>query len=134
MTSTNKTNSFYPVDNYKQTSSEKMSKETQSKNINHTISASEEILYRAAETQSIRGKEYNKDDNKERSFSKMATAFNAITGKDLTPAEVCLMMTILKNVRQWTNPEEAHMDSLVDAVSYQALLAEEVLTQTTPKK
>lgn len=131
MTSTNKTINFYPVDNYKYVGNSKM---TECKNIGHTISPSEEMLYKAAEIQAERGKQYDSKSTKERSFGKTAKAFNAITGKDLTPAEVCLMMTILKNVRQWTDPEEAHMDSLVDAVSYQALLSEEVLNQTTSKK
>lgn len=45
-----------------------------------------EILNQCAAVQAERGKEYGND--KERSFNQVATAFNAITRKDLTAAEV----------------------------------------------
>tara|TARA_B100000929_G_scaffold108179_2_gene85751 strand:- start:8772 stop:9143 length:372 start_codon:yes stop_codon:yes gene_type:complete len=91
------------------------------------------LLQKAAETQADRGKEYDKNKEQERSFAKVATAFNAITGRDLSPEEICLMMVVLKNVRQFSNPNRVHFDSLLDAVSYQALMGEEVLKRLQEK-
>lgn len=48
-----------------------------------------EILSQCAVVQAERGKEYGND--KERSFNQVATAFNAITRKDLTAAEVAFV-------------------------------------------
>lgn len=59
----------------------------------------------------------------ERSAGKTATAFNAITGKDLTEAEVFLLLQILKDVRQWQKGIP-HQDSLEDCIAYAALKAE----------
>lgn len=56
-------------------------------------------------------------------MGKTVTAFNAITGRDLSEAEGWLLMLILKQVRQWQTPNY-HKDSAEDAVSYSALLAE----------
>ena len=90
------------------------------------------LLQKAAETQAERGKDYDEDDNQqERSFVKTANAFNAITGRDLNPEEICLVMVLLKNVRQFSKPNRAHYDSLIDAVSYQALMGEEVIKRYT---
>lgn len=59
----------------------------------------------------------------ERSAVKTAQAFNAITGKDLTEAEVFLLLQILKDVRQWQKGIP-HQDSLEDCIAYAALKAE----------
>ncbi len=59
----------------------------------------------------------------ERSALKTAQAFNAITGKDLTEAEVFLLLQILKDVRQWQK-SVPHQDSLEDCIAYAALKAE----------
>ena len=59
----------------------------------------------------------------ERSALKTAQAFNAITGKDLTEAEVFLLLQILKDVRQWQKGIP-HQDSLEDCIAYAALKAE----------
>lgn len=76
-----------------------------------------------------RGKEYQTSKKlEERSFKSVATAFNAITGKNLTPAEVCLLLQILKDVRQWAQPRY-HADSIEDCVNYAALKGEELYKQ-----
>lgn len=82
-----------------------------------------EFLEAAIAIQAERGAEYNKDQG-ERSALALATAFNAITGKDLTEAEVWLMLQLLKDVRQWADPERYHHDSALDGVSYASLKAE----------
>jgi hypothetical protein len=84
-----------------------------------------DILNKVQEIQATRGKEYEKqkEGTKERSFNKVATAFNAITGKDITPAEVALMLQVLKDVRQWST-DSLHEDSIVDCVSYASLKGE----------
>lgn len=75
--------------------------------------------------QTVRGKEYT-NENQERSFAQVAKAFTAITSKEITPAEVCLLLQILKDVRQWQNPTRLHEDSALDCISYAALKAEEL--------
>ena len=64
----------------------------------------------------------------ERSFEKISTAFNAITGKDLTPAEVALIFQILKDVRFFSQ-DRYHHDSVVDCISYASLKAELLYNQ-----
>lgn len=80
--------------------------------------------------QQERGRDYDtsNDNGKERSFAATATAFNAITGKDITPAEVCLMLQVLKDVRQWSQ-DRLHEDSVLDGVSYSSLKGEELYRQ-----
>ena len=60
----------------------------------------------------------------ERSMGKTVRAFNAITGRDLTESEGWLMLQVLKDVRQWQNPNEYHQDSGEDCIAYAALKAE----------
>lgn len=89
-----------------------------------------DFLTAVSVVQAERGQEYDLDDDqKERSFAATARAFNAITRKDLTPAEVCLLLALLKHVRQWTNPERLHQDSLLDGLSYTSLMCEELAKQ-----
>lgn len=59
----------------------------------------------------------------ERSALKTAIAFNAITGKHLTEAEVFLLLQLLKDVRQWQKTDY-HPDSAEDCIAYAALKAE----------
>ena len=80
-----------------------------------------DFLAKAASLLTERGQQY--DTGKERSGPKIAAAFNAITGKDLTPAEVYLLLQLVKDVRQWNGPAY-HQDSAEDCVSYAALKAE----------
>lgn len=60
----------------------------------------------------------------ERSMGKTIRAFNAITGRDLTESEGWLLLQVLKDVRQWQNPNEYHQDSGEDCIAYAALKAE----------
>ena len=82
-----------------------------------------------------RGKEYDRvtgaaDDppQEERSFARVAAAFNAVHDTALTPAQVCHMLALLKQVRLFTAPT-FHRDSAADGVAYMALLAEEKSTE-----
>lgn len=86
------------------------------------------LLNECLKVQSQRGKDYDEAETQERSFAKTATAFNAITGKDLTPAEICLMLQVLKDVRQWSS-DRIHHDSVLDGVSYASLKGEELYIQ-----
>lgn len=90
---------------------------------------SQDLLNEIILIQQERGKEYEQSNSNERSFQKTADAFNAITGKHITPAEVALMLQVLKDVRQWANPNRLHYDSVLDCVSYAALKGEELSRQ-----
>lgn len=93
------------------------------------MKTSTEILKDCITVQGDRGKEYEAiSGQQERSFNAASTAFNAITGKDITPAEVCLMLQVLKDVRQWSQ-DRLHKDSVLDGVSYASLKGEELYKQ-----
>lgn len=85
------------------------------------------FLERAIEIQKERGAEYEQDTG-ERSFEKLAIIFNAKTGKDITAAEVALLLQDLKDVRQWSQ-DKYHTDSVEDCVSYASLKAELLFEQ-----
>lgn len=78
------------------------------------------------DVQKQRGEQYDKSGKGERSFAAAAQAFNAITGKDLKGSDICLMLQVLKDVRQYSDPSRLHEDSLLDKVSYASLHAEEL--------
>ena len=86
-----------------------------------------DYLRRAADIMDERGKQYDKPDG-ERSMGKCVTAFNTITGRDLTEAEGWLLLQILKDVRQWQRPG-FHQDSAEDCIAYAALKAEAKLLE-----
>ena len=73
-----------------------------------------------------RGQEYDRPAG-ERSAGPTAAAFNAITGRDLRPAEVWLILQIVKDVRQFTGAY--HQDSAVDGIAYSALKAEALASE-----
>lgn len=100
---------------------DKSNKPTESK-----MKTSTDILKECIDVQAERGTEYDADGSQERSFKQASVAFNAITKKDITPAEVCLMLQVLKDVRQWSHPDRLHEDSVLDGVSYASLKAEEL--------
>lgn len=81
------------------------------------------LLKKAAELMEERGKQYDKPEG-ERSMLRCVNAFNAVTGQDLTEPEGWLLLQLLKDVRQFQNPEKAHQDSLEDCIAYAALKAE----------
>jgi hypothetical protein len=84
---------------------------------------SHEFLQAAIDVQAERGKQYDKPTG-ERSMGATVTAFNTITGRDLSEAEGWLLLQTLKDVRQWQNPSKYHHDSALDGVAYSALKAE----------
>jgi hypothetical protein len=85
-----------------------------------------EFLNACIAVQSERGKQYDASGTGERSFAAAASAFNAVTGKSLTGSDVCLLLTMVKLVRQYSSPARLHQDSLLDGVSYLSLWAEEL--------
>lgn len=72
-----------------------------------------------------RGQQYGSGE-RECSFPQVAQAFNAITGRDLAGSDVCLLLALVKQVRQYAQPERFHEDSAVDGVNYTALQAEQL--------
>jgi len=81
-----------------------------------------ELLGRAAAHMHDRSATYD-DPEGERSMGKIVTAFNAITGRDLTESEGWMFMQQVKLVRLFTR-SEYHADSAEDNIAYAALLAE----------
>ncbi|WP_236166360.1 hypothetical protein [Pseudomonas juntendi] len=81
------------------------------------------FLQAAIDVQAGRGKQYDAPGG-ERSMGRTVQAFNAITGRDLTEAEGWLLLQVLKDVRQWQNPDNFHEDSALDGVAYSSLKAE----------
>ena len=73
-----------------------------------------------------RGKDYDQPQG-ERSMGKTVQAFNAITGHTLKESEGWLLLQLLKDVRQWSNPDSYHADSAEDCISYAALKAEALI-------
>lgn len=89
-----------------------------------------DFLAYAASLLEERGKTYDQPSG-ERSMQRTVTAFNAVTGQNLTEPQAWLFMLLLKQVRQWQKAAY-HPDSAEDSVSYSALLAES-LASGAPK-
>lgn len=87
-----------------------------------------ELLEQGKSIMQQRGAEYETEGEQERSFNSVTVAFNAITGKDLTAAEVALLLQVLKDVRQFSQ-DRLHEDSVIDCVNYAALKGEELYRQ-----
>lgn len=85
-----------------------------------------EYLSACAQVQLERGKQYDTGGTGERSFDAAAEAFNCITGKHLRGSDVCLILELVKKVRQYSDPTRLHDDSVLDAVSYASLWDEEL--------
>jgi len=85
-----------------------------------------EYLSACAQVQLERGKQYDAGGTGERSFDAAAEAFNCITGKHLRGSDVCLILVMVKLVRQYSDTTRLHADSVLDAVSYASLWAEEL--------
>lgn len=81
-----------------------------------------DLLDKAANHMRDRAKQYDRPEG-ERSMGRCVTAFNAITGRELTEAEGWLLLQILKDVRQWQRPGY-HADSGEDCIAYASLKAE----------
>jgi hypothetical protein len=85
-----------------------------------------DYLAACAKVQLERGKQYDASGTGERSFDAAAEAFNCVTGKSLRGSDVCLMLVMVKLVRQYSDHARLHSDSVLDMVSYASLLAEEL--------
>ncbi|WP_276755630.1 DUF6378 domain-containing protein [Pseudoalteromonas marina] len=85
-----------------------------------------DYLNECMEVQKQRGEQYDSTGTGERSFNAAAKAFNAMTGQNLKGSDVCLILTCVKAVRQYSDPARVHEDSLLDLVSYASLWAEEI--------
>lgn len=83
-----------------------------------------DLISKGRQIMEDRAKEYGAGNQGERSFQNVAIAFNAITGHKLRPSEVALLLQILKDVRQWTDVNNFHLDSAVDNINYSALKSE----------
>ena len=81
------------------------------------------FLREAISVMEQRGQQYDTEGG-ERSFAAAAEAFNAITGYEITAADVALVQVCIKLVRSQSRAEP-HRDSLLDAVAYMALHGEE---------
>ncbi len=81
-----------------------------------------EFLRSAADIMDERGRTYDQPTG-ERSMVRTVTAFNAITGQDMTEAQAWLFMQVLKDTRQWQKATY-HQDSAEDCIAYAALKAE----------
>lgn len=88
----------------------------------------DEILSEGLQILTQRGEQYDPNGTKERSFKEVASAFNSITGGGLKGSDVCLLLTLLKFVRQNAS-KKYHHDSAVDAVNYAALYAETLASE-----
>ena len=87
---------------------------------------SKDYLNECIEVQNQRGEQYDSKGTGERSFAAAASAFNAMTGQNLKGSDVCLLLSCVKAVRQYSDPTRVHEDSLLDLVSYASLWAEEL--------
>lgn len=85
------------------------------------MSSAADILSQAASEMKDRAETYDKPDG-ERSMAATVTAFNAITGHDLTEQQGWQFMETLKMVR--SNQGAFHPDCFVDGAAYAALAGE----------
>ena len=96
-----------------------------------TPKTSIEYLTACADVQAERGKQYDAKGTGERSFAAAASAFNAVTGHNLKGSDICLVLEMVKLIRQYSDPTRLHADSVLDKVSYSALWAEEITKELT---
>jgi hypothetical protein len=81
-----------------------------------------QLLNKAATHMQDRAATYDKPEG-ERSMGATVTAFNAVTGQQLTEADGWLLMALLKMVRD-NQREVPHRDSIEDLVAYASLYGE----------
>jgi hypothetical protein len=94
----------------------------------HPVTAVE-FLNACVAVQSERGQQYDPNGKGERSFAAAAIAFTALTGKPLVGSDICLIIELVKKVRQYSKPDRIHHDSLLDSVSYDSLWAAELIKE-----
>lgn len=90
-----------------------------------------DLLRLAAETIEQRGKQNGYDKKEEKSAPKIATIYNAKKGTNLTTLDVWDLMICLKEARLGailSNGSDP-LDTLVDLIAYNALKAEQILTE-----
>ena len=61
-------------------------------------------------------------------FSKIATIYNTLRGADLKPSDVALILSILKDVRLYSQ-DGLHRDSVIDKISYASLWGELIMEE-----
>lgn len=88
-----------------------------------------QIMGAAAGLLDVRASEYDQADG-ERSAGRAAQVWSIITGKHMKESEAWLFLQLLKDVRQWQNPERYHRDSAEDCVAYAGLKAEALERET----
>ncbi|HIF0451608.1 TPA: DUF6378 domain-containing protein [Escherichia coli] len=90
-----------------------------------------DLLRLAAETIEQRGKQNGYDKKEEKSAPKIATIYNAKKGADLTPLDVWDLLICLKEARLEAilSNKSDPTDTLIDLISYNALKAEQILTE-----
>ncbi len=90
-----------------------------------------DLLRIAAETIEQRGKQNGYDKKEEKSAPKIATIYNAKKGADLTPLDVWDLLICLKEARLEAilSNNSDPTDTLIDLISYNALKAEQILTE-----
>ena len=93
-----------------------------------TITTASDFLSEGLRILSERGKQYDPSGTKEMSFDNVAEAFNCLTNSRLRGSDVCLLLALLKVVRQNAN-KDFHEDSAVDFVNYAALYSELVKSE-----
>ena len=91
------------------------------------------LLQDCMDVQLERGKQYDGNAKQERSFKRVAMAYNAITHRDLNGSDIALILQILKDVRMYTNMDQLHEDSVLDKISYASLHGEELYAEFTEK-
>ena len=88
-----------------------------------TTTSASDFLSEGLRILSERGKQYDPSGTKEMSFDNVAEAFNCLTNSRLKASDICLILALLKVVRQNAN-KDFHEDSAVDFVNYAALHSE----------
>lgn len=90
-----------------------------------------DLLRLAAETIEQRGKQNGYDKKEEKSAPKIATIYNAKKGDNLTPLDVWDLLICLKEARLEAilSNKSDPTDTLIDLLSYNALKAEQILTE-----
>lgn len=90
-----------------------------------------DLLRLAAETIEQRGKQNGYDKKEEKSAPKIAAIYNAKKGANLTPLDVWDLLICLKEARLEAilSNNGDPTDTLIDLISYNALKAEQILTE-----
>ncbi|MGU4497427.1 DUF6378 domain-containing protein [Escherichia coli] len=95
------------------------------------MSKAAELLRLAAETIEARGEQNGYDRKEEKSAPKIATIYNAKKGTNLTTLDVWDLLICLKEARLeaiLSNGSDP-LDTLIDLIAYNALKAEQILTE-----